>query len=48
MEENENIEEMFSRFRILVAVLRVLNKRYTTTDHVIKIIRSLLQNGDIW
>jgi hypothetical protein len=48
MEENENIEEMFSRFRILVAGLRVLNKRYTTTDHVIKIIRSLLQNGDIW
>jgi hypothetical protein len=41
MEENENIEEMFSRFRILIAGLRVLNKRYTTTDHVIKIIRSL-------
>jgi hypothetical protein len=43
MEENENIEEMFSRFQTLVADLRVLNKGYTTKDHVKKIIRSLPQ-----
>jgi hypothetical protein len=43
MEENENIEEMFSRFQTLVACLRVLNKGYTTADHDKKIIISLPQ-----
>jgi hypothetical protein len=43
MEEYENIEEMFSRFQTLVAGLEVLNKGYTTVDHVKKIIRSLPQ-----
>src|ERR1044072_8840468 len=32
---------MFSRFQMLVAGLRVLDKGYSTTDHVKKIIRSL-------
>jgi hypothetical protein len=36
-----NIEEMFSRFQTLVAGLRVLNKCYTTTDLVKKIIGSI-------
>ena len=41
MEEEETIETMFSRFQTLVAGLKVLDKGYSTTDHVKKIIRSL-------
>src|ERR1044072_201251 len=41
MEEEESVETMFSRFQILVAGLRVLDKGYSTADHVKKIIRSL-------
>ena len=41
MEEDENIETMFSRFQTLVAGLEVLDKGYSTADHVKKIIRSL-------
>ena len=41
MEEDETIETMFSRFQILVAGLKVLDKGYSTADHVKKIIRSL-------
>ena len=41
MEEGETIETMFSRFQILVAGLKVLDKGYSITDHVKKIIRSL-------
>jgi hypothetical protein len=41
MEEDESVETMFSRFQMLVAGLRVLNKGYSTADHVKKIIRSL-------
>src|ERR1044072_6835349 len=41
MEEDESVETMFSRFPILVAGLRVLDKGYSTADHVKKIIRSL-------
>lgn len=41
MEEEEIVEGMFSRFQILVASLKVLDKGYTTTHHVKKIIRSL-------
>src|ERR1044072_7399572 len=41
MEDNESVEEMFSRFQILVAGLKVLNKGYNTADHVKNIIRSL-------
>ena len=41
LEEDETIETMFSRFKILVAGLKVLDKGYSTTDHVKKIIRSL-------
>src|ERR1044072_106045 len=41
MEDNESVEKMFSRFQILVAGLKVLNKGYNTADHVKKIIRSL-------
>src|ERR1044072_7636078 len=41
MEEEESLETMFSRFQMLVAGLRVLDKGYSTADHVKKIIRSL-------
>lgn len=41
MEEYEMIEEMFSRFQTLLAILKVMNKDYTTSNHVKKIIRSL-------
>ena len=41
MEEDETIETMFSRFYILVVGLKVLDKGYSTADHVKKIIRSL-------
>src|ERR1044072_1935378 len=41
MEEEESVETMFSRFQMLVAGLRVLDKGYSTSDHVKKIIRSL-------
>ena len=41
MEESESIEAMFSRFQILVVGLRVLDKGYSTADHIKKIIRSL-------
>src|ERR1044072_2502402 len=41
MEEEESVETMFSRFQMLDAGLRVLDKGYSTADHVEKIIRSL-------
>ncbi|XP_058732645.1 uncharacterized protein LOC131604203 [Vicia villosa] len=41
MEEEEFVETMFSRFQILVAGLKVLEKGYSNSDHVKKIIRSL-------
>ena len=41
MEDDEGIEVIFSRFQTLVVRLKVLDKGYTTTDHVKKIIRSL-------
>src|ERR1044072_8057756 len=41
MEEEESVEMMFSRFQMLVAGLRVLDKGYSTADHVKKIIKSL-------
>src|SRR3954468_22324474 len=41
MEDDKNIEKMFSRFQTLTAGLRVLDKGYTKADHVKKIIRSL-------
>ena len=41
MEEDETIETMFSRFQILVAWLKVMDKGYSIADHVKKIIRSL-------
>lgn len=41
MEDNETIKNMFSRFQTLVAGLKVLDKGYSTVDHVKKIIRSL-------
>src|SRR3954453_21894055 len=44
MEDDENIETMFSRFHTLTAGLRVLDKGYTKADHVKKIIRSLPKN----
>lgn len=41
MEEDETIEDMFSRFQTLVVGLKVLNKGYTIVDHVNNIIRNL-------
>src|ERR1044072_7405593 len=41
MEEDETVEAMFSRFQILVASLKVLDKGYSVVDHVKKVIRSL-------
>lgn len=41
MKYDEMIEEMFSRSKNLVARIKVLNKGFTTSDHVKKIIRSL-------
>ena len=41
MEDEESVEAMFSRFQTLIAGLRVLNKGYSTSYHVKKIIRSL-------
>lgn len=35
------IEEMFLRLKTLVVGLKVLNKDYTTSDHVRKIVRNL-------
>ena len=48
MEDDEIVETMFSRFQMLVAGLKVLDKGYSTADHVKKIIRSLPKNGDLW
>lgn len=41
MEEDEMVEEMFSRFKTLIASLKFLNKCYAAADHVKKITRSL-------
>jgi hypothetical protein len=41
MKEDENIESMYSRFKVFVAGLQVLKRSYTTSDHVKKILRSL-------
>src|SRR4051812_24752697 len=41
MEDDEDIEKMFSSFQTLTAGLRVLDKGYTKADHVKKIMRSL-------
>ncbi|KAK2428806.1 bromodomain-containing protein [Trifolium repens] len=41
MKDDENIESMYSRFKILVAGLQVLKRSYTTCDHVRKILISL-------
>lgn len=47
MEDEETIENMFSRFQNLVPGLKVMDKGYSTADHVKKIIRSLPKDGDI-
>lgn len=41
MKEDEDIETMLYRFQILVYGLQVLNKSYTISDHVKKILRIL-------
>jgi hypothetical protein len=41
MEDDETVETMFSRFQMLVAGLKVLDKGYSIADHIKKIIRSL-------
>ena len=41
MEDDKSVKIMFLRFQMLVAGLKVLDKGYSTADHVKKIIRSL-------
>ena len=41
MEDDETVETMFSRFHMLIAGLKILDKGYSTADHVKKIIISL-------
>lgn len=41
MKEGKDIETMFYRFQILVYGLQVLNKSYTISDHVKKILKTL-------
>jgi hypothetical protein len=41
MKDDEDIETLFLRFQTPVYVMQVLNKSYTTSDHVKKIMRSL-------
>lgn len=41
MKEDGDIETMFLRLQVLVSGLQVLNKSYTTSDHVKKTLRSL-------
>jgi hypothetical protein len=41
MKDDENIESMYFRFKVLVVGLQVLKRSYTTFDHVKKILRSL-------
>lgn len=41
MDDDETVEDMFSRFQTLVDGLKVPRKGYTTADHVKKIIRNL-------
>jgi len=41
MKDDENIEEMYSRFQTLVSRLQILKKSYVASDHVSKILRSM-------
>jgi len=41
MKDDESIEEMYSRFRIVVSGLQILKKNYVASDHVSKILRIL-------
>ena len=42
MKEDESIEQMYSRFQTLVSGLQILKESYVASDHVSKILRSLL------
>ena len=41
MNDDESIEDMYSRFQTLVSGLQILKKSYVASDHVSKILRSL-------
>jgi len=41
MKDDENIEQMYSRFQSLVSGFQILKKSYVASDHVSKILRSL-------
>lgn len=41
MKEDEDVQTMFSRFQVFVFGLQILNKGYTTSDHVNEILRNL-------
>lgn len=42
MKGDADIETMFSRFQVIIFGLQVLNKNYTTYNHVKNVLRSLL------
>jgi len=42
MKDNESIEAMYSRFQTPVSILQILKKIYVSSDHVNKILKSLL------
>src|SRR4051812_18102935 len=48
MEDDENIEKMFSRFQTLTAGLRVQDKGYTKADHVKKSSEAYPEDGVQW
>ena len=41
MEDDEKVETMLSRFQMLVAELKAMEKGYSTADHIKKIIKRL-------
>jgi len=42
MKDDESIEDMYSRFQTLVSGLQILKKIYVASNHVNKILKSLL------
>ena len=48
MEDSESIESMFSGFQILVTGLKVLDKGYSTADHVKKSSEACQNSGGQW
>jgi len=47
MKEDESIEQMYSRFQNQFSGLQILKKSYVASDHVSKILRSFMLDGDL-